>query len=98
MFFFNKNDHTPGEDHDEQYCVLGIYQKGGCAAEICILELCAVGTCGMEFLRMDYHYTVMPWKINVKMLIHINTNMIYNIVPFEVCAWSFKISATYFAL
>ena len=33
MIFFYKNDHTPGEDHDEQYCALGIHQKGGCAAK-----------------------------------------------------------------
>ena len=39
MICFNKNDHKPGEDHDEQYCVLGIHQKGDCAAETCILEL-----------------------------------------------------------
>ena len=40
MIFFNKNDHTPGEDHDEQYCALGIHQKGGCEAEKCILHQC----------------------------------------------------------
>ena len=22
--FFNENDHTPREDHDEQYCTLGM--------------------------------------------------------------------------
>ena len=37
------------------------------------------------------------WKINVKMLIHINTNMIYNIVPLAVLVWSFRMSAMYFA-
>ena len=42
MIFFNKNDHTPGEDHDEQYCTLGIHQKGGCEAKKCILELWGV--------------------------------------------------------
>jgi hypothetical protein len=84
------------------YFILGIYQKGGCAAEICILEYESgiqykYGTCGMEFLRMYYQYTVTPWKINVKMLIHINTNMIYNIVPLAVLVWSFRMSAMYFA-
>ena len=24
MIFFNENDHTHGEDHDEQYCALGM--------------------------------------------------------------------------
>ena len=37
-------------------------------------------------------------KINIKMLIHINTNMIYNIVPLAVLVWSFRMSAMYFAL
>ena len=36
MIFFNKNDHTHQEDDDEQYCALGIYQKGGRGAEIYI--------------------------------------------------------------
>jgi len=100
MIFLNKNDHTPGEDHDEQYCAFGIHQKGGCAAEKCILELWAVGTCGLEFLRMyyQYQYTITPWKINVKILIHINTNMMYNMVPLAVLVWSFRMSAMYFAL
>ena len=51
----------------------------------------------MEFLCMYYQYTVTPWKINVKMLIHINANMIYNIVPLAVLVWSFRMSAMYFA-
>ena len=91
-FFYYKNDHTPGEDHGEQYWVLGIHQKGDCAAEKCILRQCRynVSMSGMEFLRMYYQYTVTSWKINVKMLIHINTNVIYNIVPFEVFVWLFS--------
>ena len=52
----------------------------------------------MEFLRKYYQYTVTLWKINVKMLIHINTNMIYDIVPLIVLVWSFRMSAMYFAL
>ena len=32
------------------------------------------------------------------MLIHINTNIIYNIVPLAVLVWSFRMSAMYFAL
>ena len=47
---------------------------------------------------MHYQYTVPPWKINVKMMIHINTNMIYNIIPSAVFVWSFRMSAMYFAL
>ena len=53
------------------------------------------GTCGIEFLRMYYQYTVTPWKTNIKILIHTNTNMIYNIVPLEVIVWSFRMSAMY---
>ena len=58
----------------------------------------AGGMGGMEFLHMYYQYTATPWKINVKMLIHINTNMIYNIVPSAVFVWSFRMSAMHFAV
>ena len=84
------------------YFILGIYQRGDCAAKICILEYESgiqykYGTCGMQSLRMYYQYTVIPWKINVKMLIHINTNIIYNIVSLEFFFLAFRMSAMHFA-
>ena len=44
-----------------------------------------------------FHIWNHRWKA-VKMLIHINTNVIYKIVPFEVFVWLFRMSATYFTL